>query len=80
MPIVFSRSRSVKSLFSIYLRVLAVVTYVQYIASQFYDPAGEGVADTVYRILDPLLVLGMISWFSTPTNANNQLMSLLKKP
>lgn len=49
-----------KSLFSIYLRVLAVVTYVQYIASQFYDPTGEGVADTVYRILDPLLVLGMI--------------------
>ena len=49
-----------KSLFSIYLRVLAVVIYVQYIASQFYDPMGEASADTVYRILDPLLVLGMI--------------------
>ena len=49
-----------KSLFSIYLRVLAVVLYVQYISSQFYDPTGEALAETVYRILDPLLVLGMI--------------------
>ena len=49
-----------KSLFSIFLRILAVVTYVQYIVSQFYDPTGDGVADTVYRILDPFLVLGMI--------------------
>lgn len=49
-----------KSLFSIYLRVLAVVLYVQYIGSQFYDPTGDALADTVYRILDPLLVLAMI--------------------
>lgn len=49
-----------KSLFSIYLRVLAVVLYVQYIGSQFYDPLAEGMAATVYRVLDPLLVLGMI--------------------
>ena len=31
-----------KSLFSIYLRVLAVVIYVQYFSSQFYDPTGDG--------------------------------------
>ncbi len=49
-----------KSLFSIFLRVLAVVLYVQFISSQFYDPTGDGVAETIYRILDPLLVLGMI--------------------
>jgi len=49
-----------KSLFSTYLKVLAVVLYVQYIGSQFYDPLGEGMAVTVYRILDPLLVLGMV--------------------
>ena len=49
-----------KSLFSIYLRVLAVALYVQLISSQFYDPTGDGVAETIYRILDPLLVLGMI--------------------
>ena len=49
-----------KSLFSIYLRVLAVVIYVQFISSQFYDPTGDGFAETIYRILDPLLVLGMI--------------------
>ena len=49
-----------KSLFSIYLRVLAVAVYVQFISSQFYDPTGDGAAETIYRILDPLLVLGMI--------------------
>jgi hypothetical protein len=49
-----------KSLFSIYLRVLAVVIYVQFITSQFYDPTGDGFAETIYRILDPLIVLGMI--------------------
>ena len=49
-----------KSLFSIYLRVLAVVLYVQFISSQFYDPTGDGAAETIYRILDPLLVSGMI--------------------
>ena len=49
-----------KSLFSIFLKVLAVAAYLQYIASQFYDPTGDAAADTVYRILDPLLVLGMI--------------------
>ena len=49
-----------KSLFSIYLRVLAVVVYVQFISSQLYDPTGDGAAETIYRILDPLLVLGMI--------------------
>ena len=59
MPNAISRRRSKKALFSIYLRVLAVVLYVQYIASQFYDPTGDGLADTIYRILDPLLDLGM---------------------
>ena len=49
-----------KSLFSTYLRALAVVLYVQYISSQIYDPLAEGLALTIYRILDPLLVLGMI--------------------
>ena len=49
-----------KSLFSIYLKALVVVLYLQYIGSQFYDPLGEGMAVTVYRVLDPLLVLGMV--------------------
>ena len=43
-----------------YLRVLGVVLYVQYLASQFYDPTAEGLSLTVYRILDPLLLLGLI--------------------
>ncbi len=49
-----------KSLFSIYLKVLAIALYAQYIVSQLYDPLGEGMAVTIYRILDPLLVLGLI--------------------
>lgn len=47
-------------LFWIYLRVLAVVIYVQYLSTQFYDPTTEGLADTIWRILDPLMVLGLI--------------------
>ena len=49
-----------KLFFWIYLRVLAVVVYVQYIGSQFYDPTSEGLAEPVYRIIDPLMVLGMV--------------------
>lgn len=49
-----------KQFFGIYLRALAVVLYVQYISAQFYDPALAGLAQTIYRILDPLLVLGLI--------------------
>ncbi len=49
-----------KLIFWVYLRVLAVVVYVQYIGSQFYDPTSEGLAESVYRIIDPLLVLGML--------------------
>lgn len=49
-----------KSLFAIYLRVLAVLLYIQYISSQLYDLLAEGMAATVYSILDPLLVLGML--------------------
>ena len=48
------------SLLANYLRVLGVVLYVQYLASQFYDPTAEGLSLTVYRILDPLLLLGLI--------------------
>lgn len=49
-----------KKLFSTYLRVLAAVLYLQYLSSQFYDSAGDGLSLTVYRILDPLFVLGML--------------------
>lgn len=47
-------------IFWVYLRVLAVVVYVQYIGSQFYDPTSEGLAEAVYRIIDPLMVLAML--------------------
>ena len=49
-----------KQLLSIILKVLAVLVYVLYIAFQFNDPTGDFAAETVYRILDPILVLGMI--------------------
>ena len=49
-----------KLMFWIYLRVLAVVIYVQFIGSQFYDPTSEGLAESIYRIIDPLMVLGLL--------------------
>ena len=49
-----------KLIFWIYLRVLAVVIYVQFIGSQFYDPTSEGLAESIYRIIDPLMVLGLL--------------------
>ena len=49
-----------KLIFWVYLRVLAVVVYVQFIGSQFYDPTSEGLAEAVYRIIDPLMVLAML--------------------
>lgn len=64
-------------LFVMYLRVLAVVLYVQYIGSQFYDPTAEGLAGSVYRVLDPLLVLGMVIVVFSPTSANAPSMPAL---
>ena len=42
-----------------FLRVLAVAVWVQYIGAQFYDPGLTGLGLEIWRILDPLMVLGL---------------------
>ena len=42
-----------------FLRILAVVIYVQFLATQFYDPELTGLGAEIWRILDPIMVLGL---------------------
>lgn len=48
-----------KRLAAFYMLLLAAVVAVHFLATQFYDPALEGTALTVWRILDPLMVVGV---------------------
>ena len=41
------------------LKVLAAVVYLQFVATQVYDPLLAGVGLEIWRILDPLMVLGL---------------------
>ena len=43
-----------------FLKVLAVVVWVQFLAILFYDPAQEGVGFQIWSILDPLMVLAIL--------------------
>ena len=43
-----------------YLRAVAALVYLQYIGSQLYAPVWEGLSTTIWSILDPLMVLGLI--------------------
>ncbi len=43
-----------------YLKVLAVVVWVQFLAILFYDPAQEGVGFQIWSVLDPLMVLAIL--------------------
>lgn len=49
-----------------YLKVLAVVVWVQFLAILFYDPAQEGVGFEIWSVLDPLMVLAILItiWFA----------------
>jgi len=49
-----------------FLKVLAVVVWVQFLAILFYDPAQEGVGFQIWSVLDPLMVLAMLItlWFA----------------
>ena len=42
------------------LKILAAVIYLQFIATQFYDPLLAGMGLEIWRILDPLMVLGLV--------------------
>ena len=43
-----------------YLKVLAVVVWVQFLAILFYDPAQQGVGFQIWSVLDPLMVLAIL--------------------
>lgn len=49
-----------KVLTALYLILIAAAVAVQFIAGLFYDPATEGAADTVWTILNPLMVAGVV--------------------
>ena len=43
----------------LYMLLIAVAVAANFLGSQFYDPTLEGTAATAWRILDPLMVLGL---------------------
>ncbi len=45
---------------AVYLILLAVVVVGHFLATQLYDPMLEGTALNVWRVLDPLMVSGVI--------------------
>ena len=48
-----------KRLASVYMLLVAVAVAAHFLATQFYDPMLEGTALTVWRVLDPLMVIGV---------------------
>ena len=48
-----------KPILGLLLKVLAAVVYLQFVATQVYDPLLAGVGLEIWRILDPLMVLGL---------------------
>ncbi len=51
---------ALKRLAAAYMLLLAAVVAVHFLVNQFYDPMLEGTALTVWRILDPLMVAGVV--------------------
>ena len=48
-----------KGLAATYMLLVAVAVAAHFLATQLYDPMLEGTAPTVWRILDPLMVIGV---------------------
>ena len=48
-----------KRLAAFYMLLVAVAVAAHFLATQLYDPMLEGTAPTVWRILDPLMVIGV---------------------
>ena len=48
-----------KRLAAIYMVMVAVAVVAHFLATQFYDPMLEDTALTVWRVLDPLMVIGV---------------------
>ena len=45
---------------AVYMLLLAVVVAGHFLANQFYDPAVEGTSRTVWQIVNPLMVAGLV--------------------
>ena len=50
---------AVKRLAAVYMLLVSVAVLANFLGSQFYDPTLEGAAIDAWRILDPLMVVGM---------------------
>ena len=51
---------ALKRLVAVLMLLVAAAVAVHFLATQFYDPKLEGAGTTVWNILDPLMVLGVI--------------------
>ena len=49
-----------KKALGIALQLLAIVVWVQFLAKQLYDPQLEAAGLVIWRVLDPLMVLGVL--------------------
>ncbi len=49
-----------KKALGIALQILAIVVWVQFIATQLYDPQLEAAGLAIWRVLDPIMVLGAL--------------------
>ena len=50
-----------KRLAAIYMLLVAIAVAAHFLATQLYDPMLEGTALTVWRVLDPLMVIGVVA-------------------
>lgn len=50
---------AVKRLAAVYMILVSVAVLANFLGSQFYDPTLEGAAIDAWRILDPLMVVGV---------------------
>ena len=50
-----------KRLAAVYMLLVAVAVAAHFRATQLYDPMLEGTALTVWRVLDPLMVVGVVA-------------------
>ena len=50
-----------KRLVAVYMLLVALAVAAHFLVGQFYDPMLEGAALTVWRVLDPLMVIGVVA-------------------
>ena len=61
--------------FGLLLKILAAAIYLLFISTQLYDPLSDGVGGVIWRILNPLMVLGLavaiVSSYNRKRNVDN---------